>query len=169
MAEADETAPRDCTDAGIDGNCKEDLVQLPVALWLLLEGQRLSSEEAATSGDQETRLKGSLQALQVRSMTRPAGRALEFGEYMIDYAYLKEVRRDVIVLSPRNAGEGWESAIDGLGAFESRIADRAVLVGDLENTSDQTCPTPSMTTGLRRSHPCLRARHPERGHGVPHQ
>lgn len=57
---------------------------------------------------------------------------------------MKEVLRDVIRLSPRNAGEGWESAIDRLGAFESRIADRAVLVGDLDDTSDQTCPTPSM-------------------------
>jgi hypothetical protein len=107
-----------------------------------VEGQRTSSEDAAASGEQETRLKNSLLALQLRSTKRAAG--IEFGEYAIDYAYLREVRRDMIRLSPRSAGEGWETAIDGLGAFESRITDRAVLIGDLEDTSDQTCPTPSM-------------------------
>ena len=144
LIDSDEAAPRDCADAGDNGNCKEDLVQLPVALWLLLEQQRISSEYAAPIGTQEPRLKDALQTVELHSMKRQAGMAIEFGEYAIDYSFLKEVQRDVIKLSPKNAGEGWESAIDTLGAFEARIADRPVLVGDLEDTTDQTCPTPSM-------------------------
>jgi CHASE2 domain-containing sensor protein len=54
------------------------------------------------------------------------------------------VRRDVITLRPGSGGEGWEGAIGSLAAFESKIGERAVLIGDLDDTTDQTCPTPSM-------------------------
>ena len=141
---SEESAPRDCADVGGGGNCKEDLLQLPVALWLLLEQQRISSDYAAPRSAQDALVKDTLRALQWRSMKRGGGTVVEFGEYAIDYSFLREVRRDIVRLSPRTAGEGWESAIDALGVFGSRIADRPVLVGDLEDTTDQTCPTPSM-------------------------
>ena len=144
LRDSDEAAPRDCADAGGGGNCKEDLVQLPVALWLLLEQQRISSEYDAPRSTQDTRVKDALRALQSRSMKRGDGMVIEFGEYAIDYSFLREVRRDVVTLSPRTAAEEWESAIDALGVFGSRIADRPVLVGDLQDAADQTCPTPSM-------------------------
>jgi hypothetical protein len=50
----------------------------------------------------------------------------------------------VVTLWPVADGEDWEKAFAGARLPEGRIADRVVLVGDLEDTSDHSCPTPSM-------------------------
>jgi CHASE2 domain-containing sensor protein/predicted Ser/Thr protein kinase len=144
LAEPDVADPRDCADSGPPANCKEDLIQLPVAMWLISERQRLSSEELAQGDELEARLKNSLRALQRRSSARAVVNApLEVGEYSIDYSYLKEAQRDKINLLPVRAGESRENAIaQQLGADNSRVADRVVLVGDLEDTADQFCQTP---------------------------
>ena len=144
LAESEVVDPRDCADPGAAANCKEDLIQLPVAMWLLSEKQRLSSEELARSDELEARLKGSLRALQLRSSDRAGGRrVLEFGEYSIDYSYLKEARNNIVKLMiPDRSGESGANAFASLIAYDSRIADRVVLVGDLEDTSDQFCQTP---------------------------
>jgi CHASE2 domain-containing sensor protein len=113
-------------------------------MWLISERQRLSSEELAQGDELEARLKNSLRALQRRSSPRAVPNApLEVGEYSIDYSYLKEASRDIIKLLPIRAGESPENAIaQPLGADDSRVADRVVLVGDLDDTSDQFCQTP---------------------------
>jgi serine/threonine protein kinase/CHASE2 domain-containing sensor protein len=141
VAGPDDVNPRDCADSGPAADCKEDLVQLPVAMWLLSERQRISSEELAESDGLEARLKKSLHALQLRSSERAVGNVLEFGEYSIDYSYLKETKRNIIPV-PRRAGESRENAIAFLEDYDSRIADRVVFVGDLKDTSDQFCQTP---------------------------
>jgi hypothetical protein len=133
-----------CANPLPDGRCSEDLVQLPVALWLLSERQRIWYEETGDAVELEGRLKGSLEALESRSARRPLGNAIEFGEYGIDYAFLKEVRRDVVTLVPLEGDGGWESAVAQLRALESRISGRVVLVGDLEDTADHSCPTPGL-------------------------
>jgi len=144
LTEADTANPRDCAEDGPALNCKEDLVQLPVAMWVLSERQRLSSEDMAPPDEMESRLKNSLNALQLRSRERAVGSWMEFGEYVIDYAYLPELRRDIIKLAPRSPTERREETIASLEAHESKISDRVVLVGDLEDTSDQFCQTPGM-------------------------
>jgi hypothetical protein len=144
LTDDDLARPRDCAAPGGGANCKEDLIQLPVAMWLLSERQRLASEEPSLGAELELRLEKSLEALQAGPKERVAGSSLEFGTYVIDYTYLKELRRDTISLSPRTAGESPADTIAQLGAHGSRIADRIVLVGDLDDTSDQLCYTPGM-------------------------
>jgi serine/threonine protein kinase len=144
LSDADIASPRDCGNAGTGANCKEDLVQLPVALWLLSERQRIAAEAPTLSGDVETRLKQALTALQPRPTEHVAGGLLEFGTYAIDYTYLQELRRDTVTLTPAVAGEGPADTVRQLATFASRIADRVVLVGDLDDTSDQLCYTPGM-------------------------
>jgi predicted Ser/Thr protein kinase len=142
-AAAAASAAIDCTSAAPEARCKEDLVQLPVALWLLAQRQRMAAEEVAGDAEIENRLKAALDDLESRSRTRAAGNALQFGEYGIDYSYLKEVRQDVITLAQDGNGDS-DAAIAGLREHAARIGDRVVLVGDLEDTADHSCPTPSM-------------------------
>ena len=40
---------------------------------------------------------------------------------------------------------GFQAPIAGLAAYRSRVANRAVLVGDLEDAVDHSCPAPGMT------------------------
>jgi hypothetical protein len=69
---------------------------------------------------------------------------VEFGTYVIDYAYLKELRREVVRISPRNEANRAGDIVAQLEAQSARFADRVVLVGDLEDTSDQLCYTQGM-------------------------
>jgi predicted Ser/Thr protein kinase len=134
----------DCANTAAGTRCREDLVQLPVALWLLSERERLSAEDPADDAVIEARLKTVLQAMESRSTPRQVGSAVGFGEYGIDYSHLNHIRQDVVTLWPVADGEDWEKAFAGARLPEGRIADRVVLVGDLEDTSDHSCPTPSM-------------------------
>jgi hypothetical protein len=145
VSDADLAEPRDCAGADAGATCKEDLIQLPVAMWLLSERQRMTAEEAAQGDDLEARLKQSLNALQSRAAERVAGSILEFGTYVIDYAYLKELRRDILTLTPTRADESAADTVAQLAAYGSRIADRVIFVGDLKDTSDHLCYTPGMT------------------------
>ena len=88
--------------------------------------------------ESETRLRRLLTARAPRSPDRPPGSTIEIGTYVIDYAYLKEVRRDTIKL---DGGDGADIPAQ-LRAHRSKIADRMVLIGDLEDTSDQLCDIP---------------------------
>ncbi len=149
----DGVGPDDCVGAGVAARCREDLIELPAAMWLLSERQRISVDELTTLSDLEARLKASLQDMQSRSTTRPLGgeqpaaarSVAELGEYSIDYSYLKEVQRDIITLSPGQGDGGFEAPIAGLAAYRSRVASRAVFVGDLEDPVDHSCPAPGMT------------------------
>lgn len=143
VAEADLTAARDCSAIGDGTNCKEDLIQLPVALWLISERQRISAEGDAESDAVEARLRKLLEARQPRSADRPTGTALDFGTYVIDYSCLKELRRDIIRLDGSIAGKS-PNLVAQLDLHRSRFADRVVLIGDLEDTTDQLCYTPGM-------------------------
>jgi serine/threonine protein kinase len=129
----------DCRDGDYSRNCKEDLIQLPVAMWLL---SRKNSGDAEGRSEIEDRLKKSPETPPITSTARVDNSWLELGEYVIDYnTYLKEIRKDVISLSPANPGESPEQTIGYLKAFEAKIADRIVLLGDLEDATDQFCPT----------------------------
>ena len=70
---------------------------------------------------------------------------MELGQYAIDYAYLKAVQQDHITLTPASESEDPEKTIAALAAHDSRIADRLVLIGDLEDTADHSCLTPGLT------------------------
>jgi serine/threonine protein kinase/CHASE2 domain-containing sensor protein len=133
-----------CVETGGTIKCSEELLQLPVAMWLLAERQRLSSEELVTRAELDARLKASLQALQRRASDLPVAGVMEFGQYVVDYAYLKAVEQDVIRLVPANDSEAPEKTIASLAARDSTIADRLVLIGDLEDTADHSCLTPGM-------------------------
>ena len=153
LATENGVGPDDCVGAGAAARCREDLIQLPGAMWLLSERQRISVDELTTLSDLEARLKASLEDMQSRSTTRPLGGELsaaarsvaELGEYSIDYSYLKEVQRDIITLSPGQGDGGFEAPIAALAAYRSRVANRAVFVGDLEDPIDHSCPAPGMT------------------------
>ncbi len=152
LEEAGSAGAGDCVGTGAAARCREDLIQLPAALWLLSERQRLTSDELTIGGELEARLKASLQDLESRSEARALGGAAEnpvrsvaeLGEYAIDYAYLKEVRRDAIKLARGGSDGDWSAAIAVLSANKSKIANRAVIVGDLGDTGDQSCPAPGM-------------------------
>jgi hypothetical protein len=121
------------------------LIQLPVALWLMSERRRISADDPAANEALETRLGRLLDSRQPPSSDRPAADALEFGTYVIDYSYLKELRRNVIrVPSSGTIAERSHLIVTYLDAHGPSIADRVVLVGDLEDTSDQVCYTQGM-------------------------
>jgi CHASE2 domain-containing sensor protein len=129
----------DCAGGDDRGRCKEDLIQLPVALWLIAE--RLSVAEDGRSSDEvEARLTKLLTAQRPRSQDRPSGHQLELGTYVIDYSYLKELRRDAIKLE---GGAGADISAQ-LQVLRAKIDDRVVLIGDLADTSDHLCYTPGM-------------------------
>lgn len=135
VADPNVASSRDC--AGIDdrSRCKEDLVQLPVALWLLSEGQGGLADESSRSDEVEARLTKLLTVQQPHRPDRAAGSLLELGTYVIDYSYLKELRRDTIKLA------GGADIAAQLATNRAKIADRVVLIGDLEDTSDHLCYT----------------------------
>ena len=140
---ADGSEPTDCTSA-VDGtNCKEDLFQLPVALWLIGEQQARASDELVWPPELEARLTRAAGARQPESSDRGPGDIVELGTYVIDYSYLKELRQDIITVSSDGAEPIADIAAQ-LKTYRSRIADRLVLVGDLEDTSDHLCYTPRM-------------------------
>jgi len=128
----------DCRDGNYSTNCKEDLIQLPVAMWLL---SRRNWDSAEGRSEIEKKLKKSPETSPSPSMIRAENSWLELGEYIIDYSYLKEIRKDVISLSPVNPGDSPERTISYLRAFDARIADRIVLLGDLQDVTDQFCLT----------------------------
>ena len=71
----------DCVTTAGTTTCKEELAQLPVAMWLLSERQRLSAEELGTRDELDARLKSSLQALQQQSSELSVAGAMELGQY----------------------------------------------------------------------------------------
>ncbi len=126
----------DCRDGDYSTNCKEDLIQLPVAM--SLRSQRyLDSAEGRS--EIEKKLKKSPETSPITSMIRVGNSWLELGEYIIDYSYLKEIRKDVISLPPMNPGDSPERTISHLRAYDAKIADRIVLLGDLQDATDQFC------------------------------
>jgi serine/threonine protein kinase len=137
------TVAQDCGGPEVSTRCKEDLVQLPVALWLMSTTPPLASEAPEPNDDVESRL-GRLQTAQYDPSERPLGNAVEFGTYVIDYSYLRDLRRDVIKLPPLSGADPGVTIVSYLDAHAASIADRTVLVGDLEDTSDQVCYTPGM-------------------------
>jgi predicted Ser/Thr protein kinase len=135
----------DCVDRDdFAGRCKQDLLQLPVALWLMAEKRRIATEESLPPEELEGRLLRSLESRQPRSSEDAPGGGLEFRTYIIDFSYLRELRREIIRLPAISPGTGTEGVAAHLRAHSERIADRVVLVGDLEDTSDQFCYTPGM-------------------------
>jgi hypothetical protein len=138
LSDADLARPQDCPGPDAAANCKEDLIQLPVAMWLLSERQRIASEEPMDRAALEARLKQSLAVMQPRPTEHTPGNLLEFGTYVIDYSYLKELRRDIVTLTPSGPAE----IAAQFASLAPRIADRVILVGDLEDTSDQLCYAP---------------------------
>jgi hypothetical protein len=58
--------------------------------------------------------------------------SFQFGEYVIDYSFLKELEKDIINIDRPET----------LALFENRIRSRVVLVGDLEDVGDQFCAVP---------------------------
>jgi CHASE2 domain-containing sensor protein len=127
----------DCTGAEGKTHCKDDLIQLPVALWLLSEQSRTTGGEGADDPRMAERLERLLTVQTSPLDERAAASQLELGTYVIDYSYLKELRRDIIRL---------ESGADAdvarqLYLNRAKIAERVVLIGDLEDTSDHLCNT----------------------------
>jgi len=134
----------DCGASDAGQHCKEDLIQLPVALWFMSEKQRVSSEMVASTAPLEFRLRRLLDEGQRRTADPVAGSPLDFGTFVIDYSYLKELRRDVLALPTAPHADQSSAVVAHLRAHSARIADRLVLVGDLEDTSDQVCYTQGM-------------------------
>ena len=144
-SDGDLTTMHDCADQNATSHCKEDLIQLPVALWLLVEKQRTVGEEQSGNDEVEVRLRRLLDARPLQSGERPTGNAIEFGTYVIDYSHLRALRNDVLTIPVRDSGGDYATKLSAyLDAYGSRIADRVVLVGDLEDTEDQFCETQGM-------------------------
>jgi len=129
----------DCKDGNYSTNCKEDLIQLPVAMWLL---SRKNSGGAEGRSEIEKKLKESPETSPITPTVRVENSWMELREYVIDYSYLKEIQKGVISLSPVNPGDSPERTISYLMKyFEAKIADRIVLLGDLDDATDRLCPT----------------------------
>ncbi len=143
-ADVDGREPADCASAVAGTNCKDDLFQLPVALWLIGERPTGESAEPIRAQDLETRLTRTVGQRQPASSERDLGNVVELGTYVIDYSYLKELRQDIITLSS-DSGDPADDIATQLKAHRSRITGRLVLVGDLEDTSDHLCYTPRMS------------------------
>jgi serine/threonine protein kinase len=137
--------PRDCETVGAATNCKDDLYELPVALWLIAERQRASAAGQQPRDPPEMRLVRMADRRQLEPVEVASGSMLELGTYAIDYSYLKDLKRDIIRLSADGPDGGPSPAIAvQIAAQRPSIAGRLVLVGDLEDTSDHFCYTPRM-------------------------
>jgi serine/threonine protein kinase/CHASE2 domain-containing sensor protein len=115
----------------------DDLLQLPVALWLISERMRAAADDNRQREDVEARLTRLLTSARDREFSSQ----LELGTYVIDYSYLKELRQDVIKL---DAGGNETDLARRLYHDRARIADRVVFIGDLEDTGDHLCNMPGM-------------------------
>jgi serine/threonine protein kinase len=129
----------DCKDGDYSANCKEDLIQLPLAMWRL--SQRNSGSAEATSA-LEKKLMASPVTSTIKSAANGDAKSLELHEYVIEYSYLSEIRKTVIDLSPMNKGDPPERTISSLMKhYGGKLADRIVLLGDLNDAADWLCPT----------------------------
>jgi serine/threonine protein kinase len=126
----------DCLDGNYSTNCKEDLIQLPAAMWKI---SRKNWGSAEGRSEIENKLKNSTETSPLASTVRVDDSWLALGEYEIDYSYLNEIRKDVISISPVIPEESPVQTILYLRAFKAKIADRIVLLGDLGDTTDQFC------------------------------
>jgi CHASE2 domain-containing sensor protein len=127
----------DCSGIDDGARCREDLIQLPVALWLLSEGHASVGDVRGRGDERSVQLDKLLTVQSGRFSERTTSGAFEFGTYVIDYSYLKDLRSETIKLT---AGPESDLAAQ-LGTNRARIADRIVLIGDLEDTSDHLCLT----------------------------
>ena len=102
---------------------QDALIQMPAALWTL-------GRNRWWKGKDETD-KRTLEDLwnQVKRKKKPGG--IEFGEYVIDYSYVKNILREAIVFKePKEL-----TTTDARDHFKNRL----VLIGDLEDPKDHTC------------------------------
>jgi CHASE2 domain-containing sensor protein len=141
-SDAERASPRDCAASPADLACKVDLYQLPIALWLIDERSRNAAEAGVPREAPESRIARAI-AAQERSGQRALSERLELGTYEIDYSHLDELRQEIVTLRPPDGGSIGPVA-QQLAAHRARIADRLVLVGDLEDTSDHLCYTPRL-------------------------
>ncbi|HXR16402.1 MAG TPA: CHASE2 domain-containing protein [Terriglobales bacterium] len=109
----------DCSLKNVQSTCQEDLIGMPVAMWMISERTGTSPQNA-------------LRELEARSTKRTLEAGLDAADFRIDYSYLKEIRKEIITLE--NASS--------IQAFRSRIQNRVVLLGDLEDSGDQLCQLP---------------------------
>jgi hypothetical protein len=92
---------------------------MPVAMWLLSERKGKDQADA-------------IRELERRSTKYSPDTWLQLPEYRINYSYLREIRKEII--TPENASS--------IRAFTSKIRNRVILLGDLEDASDQFCHIP---------------------------
>jgi hypothetical protein len=108
--------PHECRDPPDANTCKADLPELPLAMWLLIGRDKQDPKTA-------------FQDVVRRSQKREVDDSLDFGEYPIDYSYLREIRKEIISLkSPEE-----------ITVFTSRIRNRSVVVADLNDAKDRFC------------------------------
>jgi hypothetical protein len=110
-------------------------------MWFLAQQHPDSAEGRS---EIEKKLKKSPDTSPITSMISVGNSWLELGEYLIDYSYLKEIRNAVISLQPMNPNDSPEQIISYLRASNAKIANRIVLVGDLQDATDQFCATAQM-------------------------
>lgn len=135
--QGNDTDAKDCSAVDDQTICKEDLIQLPLALWLISENQAAASNNPSDY-DGRARIERLVHSQQPAQPFDSPAESLEFGTFGIDYAHLKEIRRNIISLALPTGELSSELEIQ-LAAHRSRIADRVILVGDLEDATDQQC------------------------------
>jgi hypothetical protein len=110
-------------EAGKDATVERDneLIQLPTAMYMILHG---------TVG---------LTKLKNQSLKSSDSQLLEMGEYFIDYSYLKQIQSEIVVPSSLADVPALVRNLKNHGKLKNRI----VLIGDLEDVSDQFCHTPN--------------------------
>lgn len=98
-----------------------ELIQLPTAMYIMLHGAV------------------GLTKLKNQSLKSPDSQLLELGEYFIDYSYLKQIQSEIVVPSSLADIPALVRNLRNRGGLKNRV----VLIGDLEDVSDQFCQTPS--------------------------